>query len=121
MPAPTAAALFSLFLAVAPDAAAPPLTAGAAHSAPIAPSSRAFGSPPVQQPQLPWVLDWLAVELLLLLSVLLCEQQPLLSVLLCEPQLQLAAVGARLACTRAAVGGVGVVAVRAAAAAAVGA
>ena len=47
----------------------------------------------MQQPQLPWVLDWLAVELLLLLSVLLCEQQPLLSVLLCEPQLTAAIFG----------------------------
>ena len=29
----------------------------------------------VQQLQLPWVIDWLARELLLLLSVLLCVQQ----------------------------------------------
>ena len=58
----------------------------------------------VKQPQLPWVLDWLALELLLLPSVLLCEQQPQLPLVLDWLALELLSVPSVLLCERGASG-----------------
>ena len=61
----------------------------------------------VQQPQLSWVLDWLALELLLLLlllSVLLCVKQPQLPWVLDWLALELLSVPSVLLCERGASG-----------------